>query len=145
MTDAPVCPETGLPMVRGSRPLSVSYKGRKTVIDMPGWYCDGSGEGIHTREDMKVSDLALVTLKAQVENLATPEEVRQTRIGFGLSQAEASRIFGGGVRAFQKYESGEVLTSRAMTNLLRSAARHPEEVARFRADVSEREAEREST
>ena len=139
MTDAPTCPETGRPMVRETRPLVVSYKGRSETVQMPGWYCDGSDESVHSREDMKVSDLALVTLKAEHENLATPEEVRRIRGSLGLSQGEAGRILGGGVRAFQKYESGEVLTSRAMTNLLRSLVRHPEEVAHFRADARETE------
>ena len=139
MTDAPTCPETGRPMVRETRPLVVSYKGRSETVQMPGWYCDGSDESVHSREDMKVSDLALVTLKAEHENLATPEEVRRIRGSLGLSQGEAGRILGGGVRAFQKYESGEVLTSRAMTNLLRSLVRHPEEVEHFRADARETE------
>ena len=143
MTETPVCPETGMPMVRGSRPLALAYKGHETVVEMPGWYCDASGESIHTREDMRVSDLALVTLKAQVENLASPGEVRRIRTSLGLSQAEAGRLIGGGVRAFQKYESGEILASRAMTNLLRSLARHPEDVDCIRADVRDREGERE--
>ena len=122
-------------MVRDIRPLIVSYKGRSETVEMPGWYCDTSDESIHSRADMKVSDLALVTLKAEDENLATPDEVRRIRGGLGLTQGEAGRILGGGVRAFQKYESGEVLTSRAMTTLLRSLVRHPEEVEHFRADA----------
>lgn len=143
MDEAPIGPETGQPMVRAARPLTISYKGRSQTIEMPGWYCEGSDEAIHTREDLKVSDRALVTLKAQVENLAAPEEVRRIRTGLGLSQAEAGRILGGGLRAFQKYESGEILTSRAMTNLLRSLARHPEEVERMREDARQSEGERE--
>lgn len=143
MTDAPLCPETGQAMVRGMRPLTVSYKGRSRTVDMPGWYCDASGESVFTREDAKVSDFALVTLKAEAANLATPDEVREVRTGLGLSQAEAGTVLGGGIRAFQKYESGEVLTSRAMTNLLRSLVRHPEDVAIIRVSAREGEDQRE--
>jgi HTH-type transcriptional regulator/antitoxin MqsA len=34
------------------------------MIDMPGWYCNESGESIHTGEDMKISDAALAALIA---------------------------------------------------------------------------------
>ena len=63
----PVCPETGQPMVRGVRPMTITYKGRSATFDMPGWYCDESGEGIHTGADMAVSDRELDRLKATVE------------------------------------------------------------------------------
>ena len=35
-------------------------------------------------------------------------------------------MFGGGPKAFEKYESGEVAPSSAMTRLLLLAAKHPE-------------------
>ena len=136
MTEAPICPVTGQAMMRGARPLEVKFKGRTAEVMMPGWYCDESGESVFTREDMRVSDRAIVTLKAEAANLATPDEVRRVRISLGLSQAEAGRLLGGGVRAFQKYESGETMTSRAITNLLRSTERHPDDVELFRRDVS---------
>ena len=47
MTGAPVCPETGKPMVRDTRPMTINYKGQSATIQMPGWYCDESGESIH--------------------------------------------------------------------------------------------------
>ena len=64
----PRCPQTGLPMVRGVRAMSITYKGHSTTIDMPGWYCDQSGESIHTGDDMVISDKALNGLKAKVSN-----------------------------------------------------------------------------
>lgn len=128
MTKPPVCPETGKPMARGVRPITISYKGQSATVDMPGWYCDESGEGIHTGEDLKVSDKALKELKIQVENLLKPTEVRRIRKEvLNLSQREAAAIFGGGPNAFQKYEAGDNLLSHAMSNLLRVLERHPEE------------------
>ncbi|QRE75376.1 type II toxin-antitoxin system MqsA family antitoxin [Methylobacterium aquaticum] len=135
MDDAPVCPVTGEPMVRDTRPFVVSYKGRSHDVALPGWYCDTSGESIHSREDLKVSDRALMVLKAEIDGLATPSEVARVRKKLGLSQVKASEILGGGPRSFQKYESGEVTPSRAMTNLLRIMERHPEEIHRLEADV----------
>lgn len=53
------CPKTGKPMIRDTRPMEISHKGRSITVSMPGWYCHESGESIHTGEDMKVSDAAL--------------------------------------------------------------------------------------
>ncbi len=135
MDEAPVCPVTGESMVRDTRPFVVSYKGREQTVSLPGWYCDASGESIHSRDDLKATDRALIALKAEAEGLATPGEVARVRKKLGLSQVKASEVLGGGPRSFQKYESGEVTPSRAMTNLLRVMERHPEEIHRLEADV----------
>ena len=74
MLDAPICPETGRPMVRGTRLTTLAYNGQSTTIDMPGWYCNESGESIHTGEDMKASDAALKALKIKVENFSSPNK-----------------------------------------------------------------------
>lgn len=132
MAKAPVCPETGKPMVRETRPKEISYKGQSTTIDMPGWYCHDSGESIHTAEDMKVSDAALKELRLQVENLLKPQEVKRIRTMIGLTQREAGTILGGGPNAFQKYEQDTVTVSKPMSNLLRILERHPEEVEELR-------------
>jgi HTH-type transcriptional regulator/antitoxin MqsA len=63
MTD-PTCPETGQPMFRDVRPMTISYQGRQATFEMPGWYCEASDERIHSGEDLKVSDRALNRLKA---------------------------------------------------------------------------------
>lgn len=114
----PVCPETGAPMHRGVRPMTLTYKGESLTFDMPGWYCDQSKESIHTGEGMKISDRKLNLLKARVENLLEPEEIRRIRKKLHLSQEEAGILIGGGPRAFQKYESGDLLPSRAVSSAL---------------------------
>lgn len=53
--------------------MTLTCKGQSTTIDMPGWYCDESGESIHTGEDMKVSDAALKGLKSATEIFSTPK------------------------------------------------------------------------
>ena len=65
MNDVRFGPETELPMVRDVRPFVVSYKGRSTTVNMPGWYCEGADEAVFTKEDMRVSDAALTELKAE--------------------------------------------------------------------------------
>ena len=101
----PTCAETGQPMFRDIRPMTIAYKGHESTFDMPGWYCDASDESIHTGDDMKVSDRALNRLKAQVEGLLDPETVRRIRKRLHLTQKDSGRLIGGGPNAFQKYES----------------------------------------
>jgi len=114
----PICPETGVPMYRGVRPITLTYKGESITFDMPGWYCEQSEESIHTGEDMKVSDRKLNLLKARSEGLLEPEEIRRIRKKLRLSQEAAGLLIGGGPRAFQKYESGDLLPSRAVSSAL---------------------------
>jgi HTH-type transcriptional regulator/antitoxin MqsA len=130
MADVPICPGTGEPMVRDVRPLTLTYKGLSTTIDMPGWYSEE--EGIFTAEDMAVSDRALRSLKAEADGLLKPDEIRRVRKALHLTQREASELLGGGPNSFQKYESGEVLPSRALCNLLRVLERHPDGVTQLK-------------
>jgi HTH-type transcriptional regulator/antitoxin MqsA len=127
--DNPVCPETGAPMQRGTRPLTLTYRGESLTVDMPGWYCDQSTDGIHVGDDMKVSDRALNRLKARAEGLPEPEEIRRIRKKLGLTQAEAGTLIGGGPRAFQKYESGDLLPSRAISSALALLDHDPKALA----------------
>ena len=106
-------------MHRDVRPMTLTYKGESITIDMPGWYCDSSDESIHTGRDAVVSDRALNRLKARSEGLLEPEDIRRIRKKIGLSQTAAGQMIGGGPRAFQKYESGDLLPSRAISSALR--------------------------
>ena len=47
-----------------------------------------------------------------------PEEIRRIRKKLHLSQEQAGVLIGGGPRAFQKYESGDLLPSRAVSTAL---------------------------
>lgn len=115
----PTCPKTGAPMHRDVRPMTLTYKDKSITFDMHGWYCDVSDESIHTGQDMVVSDRALNRLKARSEGLLEPEEIRRIRKKLGLSQAAAGQMIGGGPRAFQKYEKGDLMPSRAISSALR--------------------------
>ena len=103
--------ETGVELKRDVRPLTIKYQGRSKTFDMPGWYpatdeCDAT----FTQDDLKVYDKA---------------EIRSIRKRLKLTQIQAGLILGGGKRAFQKYESGDILPSRAISNLLRLLSINP--------------------
>jgi len=128
----PVCPETGAPMHRDTRQMTLTYQGETITFDMPGWYCDASEESIHSGQDMKVSDRMLNLLKARTEGLLGPEEIRRIRKRLGLTQADAGVLIGGGPRAFQKYETGDLLPSRAISSALMLLDHDPEALAVLR-------------
>ena len=131
------CHECGTSMTRGMKPMTFHYKGLSATVEMPGWYCGTCGEGVHTGKDMDVSDRELNRLKAQVEHLVLPNEVRRIRKKLGLNQQKAGALLGGGPNAFHKYERGEVLPSKAISNLLRVLEAMPEGLKVLREQNSE--------
>ena len=67
----------------------------------------------------------------------TPEEIRAIRRELGLSQAEASELFGGGPRAFAKYEAGTVTPSASLIKLLRLLHSNPAMIASLQGRKSQ--------
>lgn len=132
-------PETGERLMRRTRPATVRYKGHETIVDLPGWYPEGDGDGIVNARDMRVLDRALNGLKAAVDDVPAPDEVRRIRRRLGLTQRLAGDLLGGGARAFQKYEAGDVVVSRPMANLLRLLDRDPSRLAELRASTDIRQ------
>jgi len=49
----------------------------------------------------------------------TGAEIRAVREKYGITQDQAARLFGGGPKAFSKYESDDVAHSEVMNNMLR--------------------------
>jgi HTH-type transcriptional regulator/antitoxin MqsA len=115
---ARIDPETGAPLHRDTRPMTLTYKGSSITVDMPGWYGDGPDESVFDGVDLKIYDRALNRLKARAEGLLEPEEIRRVRKRLRLTQEAAGELIGGGPRAFQKYEAGDLLPSRAVCNAL---------------------------
>ncbi|SIO10019.1 transcriptional regulator, XRE family [Rhodovulum sp. ES.010] len=125
-------PEIGATLVRGIRTVTLTFRSQTETIELPGWYpADDptADHGIHDAKDMQVSDRAINTMKARAAGLMTPEEIRKARKRLGLSQREAGRIIGGGPNAFQKYEAGDILVSKAADTALRLLANKPERLS----------------
>ena len=113
--------ETGAELKRDIRPFTITYQGHSKTFDMPGWYpSNDECEATFTQDDLKVYDKAIKELKAEAEHLLLPTEIRLIRKRLKLTQIQAGLI-----RAFQKYESGDVLPSRAISNLLRLLSSNP--------------------
>lgn len=55
-----------------------------------------------------------------------PEYIAGVRLELNLDQRQAGQIFGGGVSAFSRYETGKTRPSVALVKLLQVLDRHPE-------------------
>lgn len=112
------CHACGQSMVRGVRPMEFEYKGEKASFNQPGWYCE-CGESVHVGADIAATEAAFANFKAKVDGLVNGSEAARIRKRLRLSQRKAGMILGGGENAFQRYEAGKDLPTRAMSNLLR--------------------------
>lgn len=101
------------------------YKNKSTVIPMHFSICNACGSEQSDASQTRVNKRAVLAFKKRVDGLLPGDEVRKLRESFGLSQAEASLIFGGGPVAFSKYENDDVTQSEAMDNLLWLAKVNP--------------------
>lgn len=122
-----VHPETGAVLRRGVRREVIRFGSLSETVEVPGWYPDDDGEGLHSGADLAESDRVFRRLR---EDYA--KRVREVRKRLRLTQQEAGRIIGGGKRAFQKYESGTMPPSDAAVGLIELLSRHPEEVEALR-------------
>jgi HTH-type transcriptional regulator/antitoxin MqsA len=96
------------------------------VPSVQGWHCPVCGEIEFTeRESSQRYSTALNLLRQEV-NKKNAESLRATRKKLGLRQAEAGRLFGGGVSAFSEYERGKTQPHKSTVLLLKLLNKHPE-------------------
>lgn len=129
-------PETGETLRRDTRPFTLRYREQEVTVDLPGWYPAGDGESVHSGMDRKVSNRALNLMKAREAGLLTPDEIKAIRKRLALSQVEAGLILGGGARAYQRYESGDLLLSKSADSVLRILALNPVSLQELRSHRS---------
>ena len=131
--DEMVSTETGKPLRHATRPVIVRYRGLSVSVDVEGWFGDDDADGVLPLDDNRVIDRALNQLKARAHDLLDGDGVRRIRKKLKLTQRRASALLGGGANAFAKYETGDVLLSQAMSNLLRLLDSDPRLLEALRA------------
>jgi HTH-type transcriptional regulator/antitoxin MqsA len=129
-------------MARAARPRTIRYKKRSVEIEQPAWWCGNCGEGVLDSKDSVVADRAFATLKAKVEGVLDPAAIERVRTRLNLTQRKAGKILGGGARAFQRYESGAVVVSQPMSNLLTLLGDRPDLLALITARSTQSERRR---
>jgi len=123
--------ESGRQMRRGEKRYTIEVHGYQYTYMQPGWWCsladDDDFDGQLTDEDNEIAEAARREAKALSRNAAlTPLQIKAIREKLGLSQSAASKMFGGGPKSFEKYESGEVSPSASLIKLLLFALEHPD-------------------
>ncbi|MGO9817887.1 MAG: type II toxin-antitoxin system MqsA family antitoxin [Acidocella sp.] len=129
-------PETGELLTRGVRPFTVSYKGHSKTVDLPGYYPDGEGDGVHVGDDMAAADVARRVLKERVDGVPSPATIKRVRAKLKLSQRAAGAVFRVGPSAFDKYERGLIEPSGPTIQLITLLDRHPELIADLQGDAT---------
>uniref|UniRef100_A0A9E7ZRI7 Uncharacterized protein n=1 Tax=Bosea sp. NBC_00436 TaxID=2969620 RepID=A0A9E7ZRI7_9HYPH len=81
LAETMVSPETGETLRRDVRPFIVSYKGKSITVELSGYYPENGDEGVHVGDDMAVTDMALRSLKEEVEGMPSPATNRRIRGG----------------------------------------------------------------
>ena len=128
--DAITSAETGRTLRRGVKRLTITVDGAAFTYGQPGWWAapddPADPEGQLTDDDNVVRRAARREARALARHtMLTPLVIRAIREGSGLSQRAAGLVFGGGPKAFEKYEAGEVVPSAPTVRLLLLAARWP--------------------
>lgn len=120
------CPACDANMKHETWDKVISYRGRLvTVHAVAGFRCPECGEAVYDDESYdRVAAAGDGLVKAMRK--ANPPEVRMIREKLGLTQAQAGKVFGGGVNAFSRYERGAAKPSTQMRKLLKIAEKHPE-------------------
>jgi HTH-type transcriptional regulator/antitoxin MqsA len=112
------CGKPGLTFRR--RPEIFEYKGATLKIDNYGVFaCPTCGEEYLDHVLIQETEPQIRNWQRQVDGRLTTEEIKAIRKKIGVSQAEFSRVLGGGPKSFAKYETGVVNQSAAMDQLLR--------------------------
>ena len=116
----PVCETNGL--VSQSHAREVAYKSHRKILNtFLRSNCQNCGSVVVNSEQSKHNKRIILAFQKEAEGLLTGVEVKNIRIRLGLSQLQASRVFGGGPVAFSKYENNDVVQSESMDKLLRVA------------------------
>lgn len=136
MSAQEICPVCGEGHVTPSQQMvEYEYKGHKTELLSHYKQCDACTSDFAGMAESKLNKRIVMAYRKQVDGLLTGEEITALRKKYGLTQAQAAKLFGGGPVAFSKYENDDVAQSEAMDTLLRLVRRSP---AAFWALVEEK-------
>ena len=129
----PICEEGQLHS--RSEPMTVEHLGQQGKIESRYAVCDGCGSEQAGATEARFNKRSMIAFKKQVQGLLTGAELQNLRKHWGLKQADAAKVFGGGPVAFSKYEADDVMQSDAMDKLLRLAAEVPAALDKLIADA----------
>jgi HTH-type transcriptional regulator / antitoxin MqsA len=130
----PVCAMAEL--VNDLRDLPYTYKNESTIVsNVKGEFCPACGEVVLGADESARVSAAMLEFNKQVNAaIVDPNFIARTRKKLALDQQEASRLFGGGINAFSRYETGKTKPPLALVRLFQLLDRHPDLLAEIRAE-----------
>lgn len=130
MSDKMLCPLCGEGHLTSRTEETVTeYAGRQGKVTLRFAECNACGSEITDDADSRANKRAVLAFRKSVDGLLTGAEIRALRDQYGITQDQAARLFGGGPKAFSKYETDDVAHSLSMDNLLRLVQRSEEAFA----------------
>jgi HTH-type transcriptional regulator / antitoxin MqsA len=123
------CPACGAAeLVHDTRDVPYTYKGESTLIQgVTGDFCPACGEVVMEMAEGIRNSAAMAAFNKQVNAaIVDPNFIANVRKKLALDQREAAEIFGGGVNAFSRYETGKTKPPLALVKLFKVLDRHPD-------------------
>lgn len=122
-----ICPVCGAGhLTRQSVVEKITYKGITERYEHVFSLCDVCLVDQVDAEEMRLNKRAVIRLKKVIDGLLPGDEMKAIRKAWCITQDEASLVFGGGPKAFSKYETDDVAQSESMDKLIRTAAKFPQ-------------------
>ncbi|WP_068635025.1 type II toxin-antitoxin system MqsA family antitoxin [Thauera butanivorans] len=118
--------DDGTVLEQGAKDMTDRVDGIEfTVPQVRGWHCPVCGECEFDDGEGKRYSAAMANARQEAAERRAAE-LRAIRKRLGLKQAEAGRLFGGGINAFSEYERGKTQPHKSTVLLLRLLDKHPE-------------------
>lgn len=114
-----LCPLCNGSLQYGAKTETFNYKDKTFTVDMYGEYCNECNESFYNIDDAKKNERNIALAKRHIDGMLRPEDITRIRKKMGLSQVQASELFGGGIRSFHKYEKGIIAPPKSLDILLR--------------------------
>jgi len=112
-------------------PREIPMGSRRVTIDDEFYRCPECGETftVGTMGDETLRRAAAAVRRE--DSLLTPDEIREIRAMYGLTQASLERLIGSGEKTVVRWERGSVAQNATADTLLRVLRDHPEVVAKL--------------
>lgn len=123
------CPVCGAAeLVHDTRDVPYIYKGETTSVPaVTGDFCPACAEVVLDPVEADRYGAAVLAFNRQVNaTIVDPDFIAGVRKKLVLDQRQAAEIFGGGVNAFSRYETGRTKPPLALVQLFKVLDRHPE-------------------
>ena len=122
----PIC--GGADLVHDTRDQTYTYKGESTILpQVVGDFCPACDEAVLDAAESKRIMALMQEFNQQVNAaIVDPQFIAEVRKQLNIDQREAARLFGGGVNAFSRYETGKTRPPLALVQLFKLLQGHPE-------------------